>query len=107
MNVPLAENHPYHQKAVYERVIDSIKRIMIKLNEVIGAGATFGYIGNLDERFGDDRSWYVFLPHPGRVGTTEDRFGGFSTGDIEGARRTLTELSGALTMARYLRQSVR
>lgn len=34
-------------------------------------GVTFGYIGNF-ERGRDDRSFYIFLPHPGRVGTYED-----------------------------------
>lgn len=34
-------------------------------------GITFGYLGNC-ESWGDDRSWYVFLPHPGRVGTFND-----------------------------------
>jgi hypothetical protein len=37
-------------------------------------GITFGYIGNV-ERWGDDRTWYVFLPHPGRVGDREDAVG--------------------------------
>lgn len=39
-------------------------------------GITFGYIGNVGvDRSGpfDDRSWYVFLPHPGRIGTYADR----------------------------------
>jgi hypothetical protein len=35
-------------------------------------GVTFGYIGNL-ERWGDDRSWAVFLPHPARVGGFNDQ----------------------------------
>lgn len=38
-------------------------------------GITFGYIGNCGvDRTGqfDDRSWRVFLPHPGRVGTYAD-----------------------------------
>lgn len=93
----------------YNRVIVSIDRVLGKLNEVIWWGkdcATFGYIGNLDARFGDDRCWYVFLPHPGRVGTEDDRLGGFSTGDIDGARRTLNELSGALTMTRYIKRAL-
>lgn len=45
-------------------------------------GLTFGYLGNVGtDRNGryDDRSWYVFLPHPGRVGTTNDSVGGFPT----------------------------
>ena len=37
-------------------------------------GVTFGYLGNCDVCGGwDDRIWYVFLPHPGRVGTYSDR----------------------------------
>jgi len=34
-------------------------------------GISFGYIGNCGvNRYGqfDDRSWRIFLPHPGRVG---------------------------------------
>lgn len=34
-------------------------------------GVTFGYVGNF-ERWGDDRSFCIFLPHPGRVGTYGD-----------------------------------
>lgn len=43
---------------------------------------TFGYIGNVGVyRSGpfDDRRWYIFLPHDGRVGTSADRVGGYST----------------------------
>jgi hypothetical protein len=32
---------------------------------------SFGYIGNCGPGF-DERSWAVFLPHPGRVGTYSD-----------------------------------
>jgi hypothetical protein len=35
-------------------------------------GVTFGYIGNL-ERWCDNRSWAVFLPHPARVGGFDDQ----------------------------------
>lgn len=41
-------------------------------------GITTGYIGNL-ESWGDDRAWFIFRSRPGRVGTTEDRIGGYST----------------------------
>lgn len=34
-------------------------------------GITFGYFGNC-ESWGDDRTWYIFLPHPGRVGKYGD-----------------------------------
>jgi len=37
-------------------------------------GVTFGYIGNLSHRY-DDRSFRVFLPHPGRMGTYADCVG--------------------------------
>lgn len=43
---------------------------------------SFGYIGNCGvDRSGhfDDRSWQIFLPHPGRIGTYDDRVGGYST----------------------------
>lgn len=48
-------------------------------------GVTFGYIGNCgSDRSGrfDDRSWYIFLPHPGRVGDYSDRLGGYRTQDL-------------------------
>jgi hypothetical protein len=48
-------------------------------------GVTFGYIGNCGvDRSGpfDDRSWYIFLPHPGRVGDYSDRVGGYRTRDL-------------------------
>lgn len=40
---------------------------------------SFGYIGNLYFNGDDDRSWSVFLPHPHRAGTYEDRRGSYST----------------------------
>lgn len=46
---------------------------------------SFGYIGNVGvDRSGpfDDRSWYVFLPHPGRVGTPADCVGGYRTANL-------------------------
>jgi len=46
---------------------------------------SFGYIGNCGvDRSGpfDDRSWYVFLPHPGRVGTPRDNVGGYRTANL-------------------------
>lgn len=39
---------------------------------------SFGYIGNCGANY-DDRSWRIFLPHPGRVGTYADSIGGYST----------------------------
>ena len=37
-------------------------------------GVTFGYLGNF-EIWGDDRAFYVFLPHPDRVGQHSDHVG--------------------------------
>ena len=67
-----------------------------KLNSLLGLTdakhkVTFGYIGDLD-RFGDTRTWMVFLPHPGRVGNAENQVGGFATGNLEGIVRTRREL---------------
>jgi len=43
-------------------------------------GFTVGYIGNCSRNL-DDRSWMIFRDHAGRVGTKEDRIGGYSTED--------------------------
>jgi hypothetical protein len=45
---------------------EKVKELAVEL-----PGITFGYIGNC-ERWGDDRSWEIFLPHPGRIGTYAD-----------------------------------
>ena len=42
-------------------------------------GWTYGYIGNVYSDGTDDRSWRIFAPHPGRVGTSDDCLGDFST----------------------------
>jgi len=47
-------------------------------------GVSIGYIGNVStlHKAGvpmDDRAWYIFLPHPGRVGQREDSLGGYPT----------------------------
>ncbi len=39
---------------------------------------TTGYLGNIS-RDRDDRSWYFFAAHPGRVGTHADTWGGCAT----------------------------
>lgn len=86
----------------YERARRSIERLVLQINEVIGGGATFGYIGNV-ERWGDERCWMVFLPHPGRVGTDGDHIGGFSTDDVVGALLTVSQLQGALKALKWSR----
>ena len=85
----------------YDRLVKRVQRLLVQLNEVIGGGATWGYLGNCGIH-GDDRSWYVFLPHPNRVGTADDRLGGFETGSVAGVEALVTTLHGAVTMARYL-----
>jgi hypothetical protein len=48
-------------------------------------GLTFGYIGNCGVyRSGpyDDRSWRIFLPHPGRVGGWDDWVGSYETAQL-------------------------
>lgn len=47
-------------------------------------GISFGYIGNVyNSPFYDDRSWRIFLPHPGRVGTYEDSVGSYRTENLD------------------------
>jgi hypothetical protein len=48
-------------------------------------GISFGYIGNLDIRWGDDRSWYIFLPPSQRDGYIGiyDRVGGYRTEKLD------------------------
>lgn len=102
----------------YDRAITQIKRLVDEMNKELGYnvsetssgystdGLTFGYIGNIPTaaKAGskhDDRSFSVFLPHPGRPGRYEDRFGGFSYGSLAGARGCLSQLAGALQFARW------
>jgi hypothetical protein len=95
----------------YDRAIRSIEWAVGELNEVLGYSdsgfdspkVTFGYIGNCDiDGRNDDRCWMVFLPHPGRVGTSDDRIGGFTTGSVEGAQSTADQAHGAADMAKFI-----
>ena len=74
---------------------------------------TFGYIGN--ETFGPkgwDLSnvlWMIFLPHPGRVGNSDDSLGGFKTGSLEGivaARRALKDFARGAAFARSFERNL-
>lgn len=86
------------EAATYARMTRLIEAGVATLNEVLGLTdadhshkVTFGYIGNCSPSgANDDRRWYVFLPHPGRVGTMDDTLGGFSTGNASGAHGTLS-----------------
>lgn len=70
--------------------------------ESTGEDWTFGYIGNCGVdgrgRF-DDRCWFAFRPHPGRVGTEADRIGGYPTSQLATLRNVL---HGAARMAAML-----
>lgn len=57
---------------------------------------TFGYIGNLSHER-DDRAWYAFASHPGRVGRSDDRIGGLPTENLD---QLAERLAGAVTLAR-------
>jgi hypothetical protein len=61
-----------------ERRQKMLDRVEKDLREAL-PGVTCGYIGNTYADGTDDRSWFIFLPHPGRVGTAKDRIGGVST----------------------------
>lgn len=107
----------------YARVIERIEALVAELNVELGLTATypeprnglsFGYIGNCGHRPArngggafDDRLWSIFLPHPGRVGTADDRLGAFATGDLAGARRALTELLAFAKGARFAARAAR
>jgi len=82
-------------EARFVRTVTAIKVLVPRI-----PGATFGYIVTL-ERSGDFRVWSVFLPHPGRVGTREDRIGSFATGDAAGARAALLELAAFVRGMEY------
>jgi hypothetical protein len=68
-------------------VVVAHEQLQVKVSQLKSEfpDVSFGYIGNCGvDRSGpfDDRSWYVFLPHPGRVGGITDRVGGFRTADL-------------------------
>lgn len=78
------------------------QRLVESIAEITGEAWTFGYIGNLTPRY-DDRSWYAFRPHPGRVGTVHDRIGGVRTDELD---QLVIKLGGAVAMARMLQRSI-
>lgn len=73
------------------------------LSEALGADVRCGYIGNCSgipdtPAWRDDRSWSIFLPHPGRVGTDADRIGCVRTEDLA---ELLPLAAAALKLARW------
>jgi len=71
MTTVTTEERTARTERMYARAEEIVKRL---------PGVSIGYIGNLTSQ-NDDRSWMIFLPHPGRVGTTADSLGCFSTAD--------------------------
>jgi hypothetical protein len=87
------------------RLTRRIEQLVDEINEAFGVSETnrmtFGYIGIEADGY-DARRWYVFLPHPGRTGTEEDRLGGgFRTGDVVGMRVMTAQLAAVLKTARW------
>lgn len=61
-----------------DTVMNALNALNLKMDTLKATypGITLGYIGNCSmsnsARPFDDRTWHVFLPHPGRVGTDVD-----------------------------------
>jgi len=72
-------NNPFEFPSPAEEIEDA--RFSRQMKELLPYGWTWGYIGNVYPDGTDDRSWSIFVPHPGRVGTLEDRIGDFTTAD--------------------------
>lgn len=94
--------------ARYTHIRGLIEADLLELNELLGLAderhkASFGYIGNISIR-GDESSWYVFLPHPGRPGTSEDRIGGFPSGDLAGISGTYGQLHALIKGVKLARR---
>lgn len=94
--------------ARFDRILTMIREQVDALNEAYGLDTgfdargvqhpcvTFGYIGN-----DANVSHYVFLPHPGRIGTDEDHIGnGFGYNDERGAAATLAAVASAVKIAK-------
>ena len=70
---------PLTEEQKTERELTRVARLNARLDaEVMPEGFTVGYIGNCNRDL-DDRSWTIFRDHKGRIGTKEDRMGGYST----------------------------
>lgn len=80
---------------------EQCRRLVEILADKTGIAWTFGYIGNCGAGY-DDRAWYAFAPHPGRVGTAADRIGGYSTDELESFR---TFLRGTIAITNFTEAS--
>lgn len=92
----------FEQRA-WRETLDKIRDIVREINDAAGVGwspetgdnriVTFGYIGNLG-RFGDDRSWTVWVKGPNAFNGPSNAVPYFRSGDVPGAARALTFLQG-------------
>lgn len=86
------------------KIVERLERMTKRLAEVSGEDVRFGYLGNCNfarpgtPAYRDDRSWCVFLPHPGRVGTSADRIGGHGGDELEAL---IPLVAGALKLATW------
>ena len=83
-----------------EKALKRCRRAVEFLNERTDITWTFGYLGNCGHNY-DDRSWYAFAVHPGRVGTHKDSIGGFPTDSLD---TLATMLSGAVALTTVLNE---
>ena len=100
--------------AAYSRQEALLRDEIAALNALLGLTdadhshqVTFGYIGNgrMTSTGWDlsDCRWSVYLPHPGRVGTSADCVGYFQGGSLDGivaARRELQAVVKGVRLAR-------
>jgi hypothetical protein len=105
-------SHDPQALADFDRHVAAIEALVAELNADLGLTLTdnpitFGYIGDLNgyapgtPRHIDSRSFFVFLPHPGRVGTAADRIGGFAYGDAYGSAKALRRFRTFAAGARF------
>jgi len=92
--LPLTENEK--QLREINRVAKQNARFDVE-SKNMPEGFTVGYIGNCGRDF-DDRSWMIFRDHAGRVGTKEDRIGGYSTEERYKLRPLINAIKFALNL---------
>jgi hypothetical protein len=89
----------YHY-GVAVQIANADKEISAKVDELKAElpGITYGYIGNIEiGPYRDDRSFRIFLPHPGRVGTYRDSV---ALGSIDDLPIALAKWASILTTVR-------
>jgi len=72
---------PLTEEQKIERTLARVAKLNAKFDTAkldMPEGFSVGYIGNCSRDL-DDRSWMIFRDHADRVGTKEDRIGGYST----------------------------